>query len=172
MLMFITSSWWRLWSRQLSRHISPIFSQLIYDVLESWDRFSIRIATVRLWRTLLASAHLWWWTPTYIFSQLIYDVSESWDRFSIIATVRLWRTLLASIRPWWWTCLSHLLCFWPLLSFICLSIAECIDCLPLLARHSAKPCSLLKFITSSWWRLQPHQLSWHISLIFTAHLWW
>ena len=42
-----------------------------------------------------------------------------------------------------------------------------------LGKHSVnKPTPFLTFITASWWRLQWRQLSWHISLTFTSHLWW
>ena len=65
---------------------------------------------------------------------------------------------------------------YPLLSSICPSIAGCRNTLTLtllaIARRSAKLSYLLTFITASCWRLQSRQLSWHSSLIFTAHLWW
>ena len=67
---------------------------------------------------------------------------------------------------WWWTFISHPFYLCPLLASICLSFAECADCLTLLARHSARSSSLLTFITPSWWHLWWHQLSWHISLNF------
>ena len=42
----------------------------------------------------------------------------------------------------------QLFCLCPLLSSLCLSIAGCADCLTLLARCSARPSSLLTFITT------------------------
>jgi len=77
-------------------------------------------------------------------------------------------SLTFTTHLWWWTLISHLVCLCPILSSICLSFAECMDCLTLLERCLAKPNFLLTFVTL-YLMISPVT---HTSLIFTACLWW
>ena len=173
--------------RSLLTHSSPladdisVISQLISDGEHLFSNIYFVFALCYLLSVCLLVAvwmvsHAWqgiqqsWslcWCSSPPSSWLHWSRQLSWH---ISPNFTACSSLMANIKFYSLTYLIYFVyAFYYLLSVWLLQDAR-INCLTLLARHSAKLTSLLTFITYSWWRLWSCQLSWHISPIFTAHL--
>ena len=147
LLTFITSSWWR----QLSWHIALIFTVHLWSMVSI---YSLTYLTyfVYAYYYLLSCLYIAGCTNSLTFlarrSTYLRSLYHPYLRHVNSPGISHLFSQLISDGEHLSSNMSHLFCFCPLLSFICLFTAGCVDGLTLLARYSAKLSSLLTFITS------------------------